>query len=198
MGWGVSALYIVDVVWQAPHPASAAAQSLRSRCQQQHPPQRILCGTFRDHGAQCRTTKTFLSARGRCFFRHRCGALLADVRCKMNWPERCSAAFERSRSEVGQLTLIISCVGGVLVRSGALEAFPNLTPLLPSPLLQIAAFLATAAIAVCLFWRWFRLDSSSRAVVWRLYGRFTAMVFFGCIFAAMSCTSPLASHSLHL
>ena len=68
----------------------------------------------------------------------------------------------------------------------------------PSPLLQIAAFLATAAVAACLFWRWFRLDSSSRVIVWRLYGRFTVMIFFGCIFGAVSCTIPLDSRRVHV
>ncbi len=33
----------------------------------------------------------------------------------MSWPERCSAAFDRSKTDLGQLTSIIYAVGGVLV-----------------------------------------------------------------------------------
>ena len=108
----------------------------------------------------------------------------------MTWPDACWFAVDRSKSDLGLLTRIISALGGVLVRSSVTRPLPasaSLTlPSPPSP--QIAAFLATGACSGYMFYRWFRLDSAARAAVWSLYGRFTAMVFVGCCCGALSCT----------
>ncbi len=110
----------------------------------------------------------------------------------MSWSERCSAAFGRSKTDLGQLTLIIYAVGGFLVRpffSQHIRCLMTNDSVL-SPY-QIAAFVVTAVSSCYLFYRWFRLDSVARAAVWQLYGRFMNMVFLGCLFGSASCTPSL-------